>query len=110
MTQGLVGSTPARHPRKGTFVEKETLEEIKALEKKARKLLASVRRARRESRPRAVYSYLVDHHVRARKSGDFTDANHEIYTLDKLLERDDLSASERKTFNRRKKSLSEKIT
>lgn len=90
-------------------MEKEILEETKALERKARKLLASVRRARRESRPRAVYSYLVEQHVRARKSGMFSNYNHELYILNKLLEQDDLSSSDRKTFARRVRSLQEKL-
>lgn len=90
-------------------MEKDTLEEIKALELKARKLLASVRKARRQSRSRAVHSYLVDQHVTARKSGMFSDHNHELFVLNKMLESDELSSADRKTFARRVRILQEKL-
>lgn len=87
-------------------MEKE-LQQLKALADEGRKLLAAVRRRKKESRPPKSSSQVMSNFIKARK---LVDRETEINMINQLLDRDDLTASERNSLRVRRKSLLERLT
>jgi hypothetical protein len=92
------------------------LEEMRAAKKAGREMVkrAKEKAARKlQYKPRDItyrgHSYLVALHVRSRNAGSFDTPEQEIFELNKLLENDGLTSNERRSFNRRKRKLQEKI-
>lgn len=82
-------------------MEKE-IEQLKALIKEGRTLLAGIRRKKRELRPPKSTSQTMASFISARKS---VDRETELLMINRLLDRHDLSASERNSLRVRRKSL-----
>lgn len=82
-------------------MEKE-IEQLKALIKEGRTLLAEIRRKKRELRPPKSTSQTMASFISARKS---VDRETELLMINRLLDRHDLSASERNSLRVRRKSL-----
>lgn len=86
-------------------MEKDILSNLKTLEREGRKQLASLRQSKRAGRPKRTHTHLMCEHLRARQSGQFTNPESELFAINRLLDRDDLSAEERKVFTARRRTL-----
>ena len=83
-------------------MEKDILSNLKTLEREGRQQLALLRKQKRANRPHREHSTIIREHLRARKSGD---PAVELFLLNRLLDRDDLSPKERKSISARRRNL-----
>jgi hypothetical protein len=90
-------------------MEKEILDKLKALARQGRKDLASLRRRKREGNGPKHHTFLMEKHGQARKSGLFQDLSSELFAVNRILDRDNLSAEDRKSFTRRRRDLLKKM-
>ena len=86
--------------------EAEILSELKSLAKEGREKLAEIRRIKKESRPPKSPSLKMSQFIKARKS---VDPETELFMLNRLLDRDDLTRSERNSLKVRRKSVMERL-
>lgn len=88
-------------------MRKTILKSLKNLTKEGRSRLAEIRRIKRESKPPKSPSQRMAEFIKARKS---VDIDTELFMINKLLDRDDLTQNERCSLRNRKKSLLDRLT
>lgn len=86
-------------------MEKDILSNLKTLEREGRQQLALLRKQKRADRPHREHSTVIREHLQARKSGSYSDPTIELFRLNRLLDRDDLSPQERKSISARRRNL-----
>jgi len=105
-----LGITDTKDSARAAYIHKEGMEKdilsnLKALEREGRKQLASLRKSKRAGRNKQTHTHFMSDHLRARKSGQFSNPDSELFAVNRLLDRDDLSAEDRKAFSARRRIL-----